>query len=106
MNKLYSQTNNLHHSKIRVGNLLQINYLISKSKSQPHQFNGICIAKKNKGVMSSITIRNIVASVGVEQTFLLSSPLILGIKVLKDKTERASKLYYLKNQSPKKSKIN
>lgn len=106
INTIYSKTNKIPYKNIRVGNLVKISYLISKSKPQPHHFSGICIAKKNRGLMSSITVRNIVASIGVEQTFVLNSPLLTDIKVLKDKTERAAKLYYLKHQSPKKSKIN
>ena len=63
------------------------------------------IAKRNRGLNSSFTVRKISSGVGVERTFQSHSPLIAGIEVKRRGDVRRAKLYYLRNRSGKSARI-
>jgi ribosomal protein L19 len=68
----------------------------------PHPPQGICIAKRNRSVRSSFTLRNIFGgSGGIERTFPLYSPHITEMKVLESRRVRRAKLYYLRERTAK-----
>ncbi len=93
----------------KTGDVLSVKTLSSKTEKRKQNFLGICISRKNKGLNSSFTIRNIMSGEGVEHTFPLYSPLLIQIQVLsfKRKKTRSSKLYYLRHFANKKlSSIN
>lgn len=68
-------------------------------------FEGVVIAKRNRGLNSSFTVRKISNGVGVERTFQTHSPLVDSIKVKVRGAVRRAKLYYLRERSGKSARI-
>ncbi|MBL4584407.1 MAG: 50S ribosomal protein L19 [Pseudomonadales bacterium] len=68
-------------------------------------FEGVVLAKKNRAINSSFTVRKISHGVGVERTFQTHSPLIAEIKVKRRGDVRQAKLYYLRELSGKAARI-
>ena len=68
-------------------------------------FEGIVIAKRNRGVNSAFTVRKISSGVGVERAFQLHSPIIDSIEVKRRGAVRRAKLYYLRERSGKSARI-
>ena len=75
----------------------------TRERLQP--FEGLCIARANKGVNSSFTMRKISFGEGVERVFPLYSPMVASIKVLRRGKVRRAKLYYLRGRSGKSARI-
>ncbi len=68
-------------------------------------FEGVCIAKKNRGLNSSFTVRKISHGEGVERVFQTFSPLVSEIKVSRRGDVRRAKLYYLRGRTGKAARI-
>ena len=68
-------------------------------------FEGVCIAKKNRGLNSSFTVRKISHGEGVERVFQTYSPLVDEIKVSRRGDVRRAKLYYLRGRTGKAARI-
>ena len=68
-------------------------------------FEGVCIAKKNRGLNSSFTVRKISHGEGVERVFQTYSPLVSEIKVARRGDVRRAKLYYLRGRTGKAARI-
>lgn len=68
-------------------------------------FEGVVIAKKHSSVRETFTVRRISYGVGVEKTFLLHSPRIDHVEVVKKGKVRRAKLYYLRDRSGKSARI-
>ena len=68
-------------------------------------FEGVCIARKNRGVNSSFTVRKISHGEGVERVFPLYSPRIAKIEIAKRGAVRRAKLYYLRGRRGKSARI-
>ncbi|MDO4427573.1 MAG: 50S ribosomal protein L19 [Moraxella sp.] len=68
-------------------------------------FEGVVIAKRNRGLNSAFTVRKISSGVGVERAFQLHSPLIDSITVKRRGDVRRAKLYYLRDRSGKSARI-
>jgi len=68
-------------------------------------FEGVVIAKRNRGFNSAFTVRKISHGVGVERTFQTHSPLIDGIQLVRRGDVRKAKLYYLRELSGKAARI-
>ena len=68
-------------------------------------YEGVVIAKRNRGLNSSFIVRKISAGEGVERTFQLYSPLVNNIEVKRKGDVRRAKLYYLRGRSGKSSRI-
>lgn len=68
-------------------------------------FEGIVIARHNKGISSSFTVRKISNNVGVERVFPLHSPMLESIKVVRHGRVRRAKLYYLRELRGKAARI-
>ena len=68
-------------------------------------FEGVCIAKRNRGLNSSFTVRKISHGTGVERVFQTYSPQIESIKVKRRGDVRRAKLYYLRERSGKSARI-
>ena len=66
---------------------------------------GLVIAKKTAGINSTVTVRRIVQGIGLERTYLLHSPLITNINILRKSKVRRSKLYYLRSRFGKASRL-
>ena len=68
-------------------------------------FEGVVIAKRNRGLNSSFTVRKISHGEGVERVFQTHSPMIAGIKVKRRGDVRRAKLYYLRGRTGKAARI-
>ncbi len=68
-------------------------------------FEGVVIAKRNRGINSAFTVRKISHGVGVERVFQTHSPLVGGIEVKRRGDVRRAKLYYLRNLTGKAARI-
>ena len=68
-------------------------------------FEGVVIAKRNRGVNSAFTVRKISHGVGVERTFQSHSPLIDSVEIKRKGDVRKSKLYYLRERSGRSARI-
>jgi len=88
------------------GDSLKVGVRITEGKRERIQFfEGVCIAKKNRDINSSFTVRKISFGEGVERTFALYSPIIGSIKVVRSGKVRRAKLYYLRNRKGKSARI-
>jgi large subunit ribosomal protein L19 len=88
------------------GDTVKIGVKIVEGKRERIQyFEGVCIAKKNRDLNSSFTVRKISFGEGVERTFALYSPNVDSIKVIRSGKVRRAKLYYLRDRKGKSARI-
>ena len=88
------------------GDTLKIHLKVLEGNRERIQvFEGVCIARSNKGLNSSFTVRKISNGEGVERVFPVYSPLIEKFEVVRRGDVRRSKLYYLRERSGKKARI-
>ena len=88
------------------GDTIKVGVKIIEGKRERIQFfEGVCIAKKNRDINSSFTVRKISFGEGVERTFALYSPIVNSIKVIRFGDVRRSKLYYLRDRKGKSARI-
>ena len=79
--------------------------VVEGDKKREQAFEGVVIARRNRGLRSAFTVRKISSGEGVERTFQTFSPLIAGIEVKRKGEVRRSKLYYLRERSGKSARI-
>ena len=92
--------------KFFAGDTIKVGVRIVEGKRERIQyFEGVCIAKKNRDINSSFTVRKISFGEGVERTFALYSPIIGSIKVIRSGQVRRAKLYYLRDRKGKSARI-
>jgi len=88
------------------GDTIKVGVRIVEGKRERIQyFEGVCIAKKNRNINSSFTVRKISFGEGVERTFALYSPIVGSIKVIRSGQVRRAKLYYLRDRKGKSARI-
>jgi len=88
------------------GDIVKVGVRITEGKRDRIQyFEGVCIAKKNRDLNSSFTVRKISFGEGVERTFALYSSIIDSIKVIRYGKVRRAKLYYLRDRTGKSARI-
>ena len=88
------------------GDIIKVGVKITEGKRDRIQyFEGVCIAKKNRDLNSSFTVRKISFGEGVERTFALYSPIVDSIKVIRSGQVRRAKLYYLRDRTGKSARI-
>ena len=88
------------------GDTIKVGVRIVEGKRERIQyFEGVCIAKKNRDLNSSFTVRKISFGEGVERTFALYSPNVASIKVIRSGKVRRAKLYYLRDRKGKSARI-
>ena len=88
------------------GDIIKVGVKITEGKRDRIQyFEGVCIAKKNRDLNSSFTVRKISFGEGVERTFALYSSIISSIKVIRSGKVRKAKLYYLRDRTGKSARI-
>ena len=88
------------------GDTLKVGVRIVEGKRERVQyFEGVCIAKKNRDINSSFTVRKISFGEGVERTFALYSDIIGSIKVIRSGKVKRAKLYYLRDRKGKSARI-
>ena len=79
--------------------------IVEGKRARTQNFEGVCIAKKNRDINSSFTVRKISFGEGVERTFALYSPVVGSIKVIRSGKVRRAKLYYLRDREGKSARI-
>ena len=88
------------------GDTIKVGVKIVEGKRERIQFfEGVCIAKKNRDINSSFTVRKISFGEGVERTFALYSPIVDSIKVIRSGKVKRAKLYYLRDRKGKSARI-
>jgi large subunit ribosomal protein L19 len=93
-------------SQFNPGDTIKVGVKIVEGKRERIQyFEGVCIAKKNRDINSSFTVRKISFGEGVERTFALFSPIVDSIKVIRSGKVRRAKLYYLRERTGKSARI-
>ena len=91
---------------IKIGDNVKIGVKIIEGNKERVQFyEGTVIAKKNSSINTTITVRKILQGIGIERIFLLHSPKIDSIEILRSSKVRRSKLYYLRNLKGKASRL-
>ena len=91
--------------EIKVGNTVRVHVKIKEGNKERIQvFEGIIIKKQGGGVNATFTVRKISYGVGVEKTFLIHSPLVEKVEVVRVGKARRAKLYYLRERTGKASK--
>lgn len=94
--------------KFKVGDTVNVKYKITEGGTTRIQaFKGIVIArtKDESNLSASFTVRKISSNIGVERKFMIYSPLLSAVEVLKQGVVRRSKLYYLRSLTGKASRI-
>jgi large subunit ribosomal protein L19 len=79
--------------------------VVEGTRKRVQAYEGVVIAKRNRGLNSSFIVRKISSGEGVERTFQLYSPLIASIQVKRRGDVRRAKLYYLRQRSGKSARI-
>jgi len=88
------------------GDVVRVGVRITEGKKERIQyFEGVCIAKKNRNINSSFTVRKISFGEGVERTFPLYGSVIDSIKIIRSGQVRRAKLYYLRDRTGKSARI-
>ena len=88
------------------GDVVKVGVRITEGKKERIQFfEGVCIAKKNRDLNSSFTVRKISFGEGVERTFPLFGTVIDSIKIIRSGKVRRAKLYYLRDRTGKSARI-
>ena len=91
---------------LRIGDNVKIGVKIIEGNRERVQFyEGTIIAKKNSLINTTITVRKILQGIGVERIFLIHSPKLDSIEVLRSSKVRRAKLYYLRNLRGKASRL-
>lgn len=91
--------------ELRVGNTVRVHQRIKEGNRERVQvFEGIIIKKQGGGVNATFTVRKIAYGVGVEKTFMVHSPMVEKVEVVRVGKARRAKLYYLRDRVGKSAK--
>lgn len=91
---------------IHVGDTIRVGVKISEGgKERVQPYEGTVIAMRNGGINETITVRRIFQGIGVERVFLLHSPTVANIKIIRRGKVRRAKLYYLRDRVGKATRI-
>jgi large subunit ribosomal protein L19 len=92
--------------EFRPGDTLRVGVrVIEGERTRVQNYEGVCIARSNKGIGSNFTVRKISFGEGVERVFPLYSPTIEAIEVVRRGAVRRAKLYYLRGRTGKSARI-
>ena len=95
-----------NHPELKIGDKVRIGIKIIEGNKERIQFyEGTVIAKKKSAINKNLTVRNILQGIGVERIFLLNSPKVDSIKILRSSKVCRSKLYYLRKLKGKASRL-
>ena len=91
---------------LKIGDSVKVGVKIIEGNKERVQFyEGTIIAKKNSSINTTITVRKVFQGIGIERIFLLHSPKVNSISVLRSAKVRRSKLYYLRKLKGKASRL-
>nr|QCI04285.1 ribosomal protein L19 [Anotrichium furcellatum] len=92
--------------QIDIGDSIKIKLIIQEGNKERIQISeGTVISKNNNHLNTTITIRKVLHNIGVEKIYLIHSPRIIDIKIIKQAKVRKAKLYYLRNRSGKATRL-
>ena len=92
--------------EFRPGDTLKVGVkVVEGERARVQNFEGVCIARSNKGIGSNFTVRKISFGEGVERVFPLYSPSVDSIEVVRRGAVRRAKLYYLRGRRGKSARI-
>ncbi|MEE9434097.1 MAG: 50S ribosomal protein L19 [Sphingorhabdus sp.] len=90
----------------RAGDTVKVGVkVVEGERSRVQNFEGVCIARTNRGMGSNFTVRKMSFGEGVERVFPLYSPNVASIEVIRRGVVRRAKLYYLRGRTGKKARI-
>ena len=91
---------------LQVGDTVKVGVLIQEGNKQRVQpYEGTVIAQRRAGINTTITVRRVFQGIGVERVFIIHSPLIKDIAVLKSAKVRRAKLYFLRDRIGKGTRL-
>ena len=91
---------------IEIGDGIKIGIkIIEGNKERVQYYEGTVIAKKNTSINTTITVRKMLDGIGIERVFLIHSPKVASIQILRSSRIRRSKLYYLRQLSGKATRL-
>ena len=94
------------NTQLEVGDVLRIGYTVYEgNKERTQYYEGVVIAKQNRSLGKSFTIRRSVQGIGIEQVFLLNSPKIVSITKKQSSKVRRAKLYFLRGLTGKATRL-
>ena len=106
INNIENNFINKNLPKVGIGDNVKIGVKIIEGNKERIQFyEGIIIARKNSLINTTITVRKIVQGIGIERIFLIHSPKLDSVTVLRSSKIRRSKLYYLRDLKGKASRL-
>jgi len=106
LNNIQNQFLKYNLPKIKIGDNVKIGVKIIEGNKERVQFyEGTIIAKKNASINTTIIVRKVLQGIGIERIFLIHSPKVDSIKVLRSSKVRRSKLYYLRTLKGKASRL-
>lgn len=92
--------------EFRAGDTLRVGVrVVEGTRTRTQNFEGVCIARSNRGINSNFTVRKMSFGEGVERVFPLYSPNIESIDVVRRGVVRRAKLYYLRGRTGKRARI-
>jgi large subunit ribosomal protein L19 len=90
----------------RAGDTLRVGVkVVEGNRERIQNYEGVCIARSNRGMGSNFTVRKISFGEGVERVFPLYSPIVDSITVVRRGAVRRAKLYYLRGRTGKRARI-
>ena len=89
----------------RPGDVVRVKVEVLENRRRANDFTGVCIARRNRGMGSTFTLRTVLANAPVERTFPLYSPTIKEFEVLERRKVRRGKLYYLRDKPLRFSRV-
>jgi len=90
----------------RAGDTLRVGVrVVEGTRTRTQNFEGVCIARSNRGINSNFTVRKMSFGEGVERVFPLYSPNVESITVVRRGVVRRAKLYYLRGRTGKRARI-
>lgn len=108
MDKVHAANNARAHALpvFDAGDTLKVHVKVTEGdRTRVQMFEGVCIARHNKGSTSSFTVRKMSFGEGVERVFPLNAPIVDKVEVLRRGDVRRAKLYYLRGLTGKKARI-
>jgi large subunit ribosomal protein L19 len=106
LSTLENQFLNLNLPLIRVGDTVKLGVSITEGNKERIQFTeGVIISKRSSGINSTITLRRVMQGVGVERVYLVHSPKLKTVEVLRSSKVRRAKLYYLRSRFGKATRL-
>ena len=106
LNKAVANSIKDNPPKFRIGDMVNVSVrIVEGEKERVQVFRGTVIARRGGGVAETFTVRRIVNNEGVERTFPLHSPSMVGVEVVRSGKTRRAKLYYLRDRVGKATRL-